>query len=289
MSPQELPARQYTTTRLRSSARLLRAGLLTVLLFPPGATAVELKQETVRAFDRYVRLTEARIAGEVASDKTFLWIDTLPAERKKPAYQQVRQGQMIIERMKTLDGGQEIDVPGGIIHHWLGMVFIPGVSLQQTLALVQDYDHHDRYYKPDVIASKLRARNGNDFKVFLRFYKKKLITVVMDTEHDVHYFPLDERRVHTRSYATRIAEVADFGEPGEHEKPVDDGGGFLWRLNSYWRFEERDGGVYVQCEAISLTRDIPVLVSWLVKPFVTSVPRELLQNTLANTRAALVH
>ena len=274
---------------LRTRARRLIAGFLTAVLLSGNARAVELKPETIRAFDRYIRLTEARIAGEVGSDKTFLWMDTLPMDRRSAVYQQLRQGQVVIERMKTLDGGKEIEVPSGLIHHWLGVVFIPGVSLQQTMALVQDYDQHYRYYKPDVIASKLRGRNGNDFKIYLRFYKKKVITVVMNTEHDVHYFPVSPTRVHSRSYTTRIAEIANFGEPDEHEKPVDDGGGFLWRLNSYWRFEERDGGVYVQCEAVSLTRDIPALVSWLVKPFVTSVPRESLTNTLANTRAALAH
>ncbi|HSA94391.1 MAG TPA: hypothetical protein VLE48_15365 [Terriglobales bacterium] len=274
---------------LRTQTRRLIAGFLVAVLLSASAVAVELKPETVRAFDRYIRLAEARIASEVGSDKTFLWMDTLPTDRRSAVYQQLRQGQVVIERMKTLDGGKEIEVPSGLIHHWLGVVFIPGVSLEQTMALVQDYDQHYRYYKPDVIASKLRARNGNDFKIYLRFYKKKVMTVVMNTEHDVHYFPLSPTRVHSRSYTTRIAEIANFGEPDEHEKPVDDGGGFLWRLNSYWRFEERDGGVYVQCEAVSLTRDIPALVSWLVKPFVTSVPRESLTNTLSNTRAALIH
>ncbi len=276
-------------TRLPAVARRLAVCFFPVLLLTAGALAAELKPATVQAFDRYIRLTEARITGEVGSGSAFLWMDGLPADRRTLVLQQLRQGQVIIERLKTLDGGKEIEVPDGLIHHWLGVVFIPGISLQKTLALVQDYDQHYRYYKPDVIASKLRERNGNDFKIFLRFYKKKVITVVMNTEHDVHYFPLSPTRLHSRSYTTRIAEVDNFGEPDEHEKPVDDGGGFLWRLYSYWRFEERDGGVYVQCEAISLTRDIPALVSWLVKPFVTSVPRESLQNTLTNTRSALVH
>jgi hypothetical protein len=121
------------------------------MLLSASAVAVELKPETVRAFERYIRPTEARIAGEVRSDKTFLWMDALPDDRRALVYQQLRQGQVVIQRMKTLDGDKEIDVPSGLIHHWLGVVFIPGVSLQQTMALVQDYDQHYRYYKPDVI------------------------------------------------------------------------------------------------------------------------------------------
>jgi hypothetical protein len=216
-------------------------------------------------------------------------MDGLAAAQRDAQYGQLRQGQVLVEHLQTLDSGKEIEVPDGIIHHWLGVVFIPGTTLKETLALAQDYDHHSGIYKPEVVQSKLLAHNGNDFKIYLRLLKKKVITVVMNTEHEVHYFPVSATREHSRSYTTRIAQVEDPGESTEKEKPVGNDGGFLWRLYSYWRFEEKDGGVYVQCEAISLTRSIPVLVSWLVKPFVTSIPRESLVNTLSSTRTALTH
>jgi hypothetical protein len=81
--------------------------------------------------------------------------------------------------------------------------------------------------------------------------------------------------------------VADADTPNEREKPVGNDGGFLWRMNSYWKFEEKDGGVYIECESISLTRDIPTGLGWLIKPFVTSIPKESLQMTMGSTRAAL--
>jgi hypothetical protein len=52
--------------------------------------------------------------------------------------------------------------------------------------------------------------------------------------------------------------------------------------------EERDGGVYVQSEVASLTRDIPTGLGWLVGPFVTSIPKETLLFTLESTRRAIV-
>ena len=136
--------------------------------------------------------------------------------------------------------------------------------------------------------SRLISREGNDFKIYYRLRKRKVITVTLNTYHDVHYFPIDSTRWYSRSYSTRIAEVADADTPNEHEKPVGQDGGFLWRINSYWKFEEKDGGVYVECESISLTRDIPTGLGWLITPFVTSIPKESLEMTMGSTRAALV-
>ena len=266
------------------------AYLIAMSLVSPLVQAVELRQKTVAVFDRYVHLTENRMQGELEGGNphsTFLWMDGLPAQRRDAVYGQLRQGEVVVERLKTLDAGKEIDVPDGIIHHWLGVVFIPGTTLKETMTLVQDYDRHAGIYKPEVLQSKLLEHNGNDYRIYLRLMKKKVITVVMNTEHDVRYFPVSATREYSRSYTTRIAQVEDPGEPTEKEKPVGNDGGFLWRLYSYWRFEEKDGGVYVQCEALSLTRSIPVLVSWLVKPFVTSIPRESLVHTLTSTRSAL--
>ena len=194
-----------------------------------------------------------------------------------------------MDRLETRDAfGSELEAPGGLIHHWVGDVFIPGASLQQALDLVEDYDHHQDVYKPEVVRSRLVSRERNDFKIFYRLVKHKVITVTLDTEHDVRYTRVDDSHWYSRSVSTRIAEVADAGEPREREKPVGHDGGFLWRLNSYWRFVERDGGVFVECESISLTRDIPTGLGWMVGPFVTSVPKESLERTLVSTRSAVL-
>ena len=175
---------------------------------------------------------------------------------------------------------------------------------KQALALVQNYDNHKNIYKPEVIDSKLISHEGNDYRIFLRLLKKKVITVVLDTDHDVHYSALDEKRWQCRSFTTRIAEVEEAGTPKEKVLEPDTGYGFLWRLYSYWKFEEKKGGVnapgerrvaahggdgvYIECRAISLTRDIPLGLGWIIEPIIRKLPQESLIHTLEATRNALV-
>jgi len=253
-----------------------------------SVTAVELQPKAVAAFDRYVKLTEAGIDSERASGAPFLWVERLPADRRAAAESQLREGQVVIERLETLDGGKAIECPGGMIHHWIGTVFIPRATLAQVLALVQDYDHHQNYYRPDVMRSKIVRHSGDDYVVELRFYKKKILTSVVDTEHEIHYSMVDATHAWSRSRTTRVQQVEEAGKPDERLLPEGHDDGFLWRMNTYWRFEEKDGGTYVECQTISLTRDIPVGLGWLIGPYVNSVPRESLTFTLGTTRSAVL-
>jgi len=270
--------------RQRGLASLL-AG---ILLLTVPVEAADLKPPAVEAFNRYVQLTEAQIDSAAVRHEPFLWLDSLPEERRAAAYAELHEGKMVIERLETLDGGKKINVPGGLIHHWIGTVFIPGATLGQTLALEQDYDHHQDYFRPDVARSKVLRHEGSDYLVQLRFRKKKIITSVLDTEHHVHYEAVDSAKAWSRSYTTRIQEVVDAGESGERLEPEGHDRGFLWRMNTYWRFEEKDGGTYVESQSVSLTRDIPAGLGWLVGPMVNSIPRESLTFTLATTRAAVL-
>jgi hypothetical protein len=254
----------------------------------PNILTADLKPETLAAFGRYVQATEARIAKELTRPGAFLYIEAMPEPQRSGALGMVRRGELYMEKLRTQDAsGTPIEAPDGLIHHWIGAVFIPGATLRQILDLVQDYDHHQDIYKPEVIRSRLIKHQGNEYKIFYRLRKKKVITITLDTDHDVQYFPVDATHCYSRSVATRIAEIADADQPGEHEKPIGHDGGFLWRMNSYWRFEEKDQGVYVEAESISLTRDIPTGLGWLIRPFVTSIPRESLLMTLGLTRSAV--
>jgi hypothetical protein len=274
----------------RTPTALQRLGLtLWTLCAAAGlAHAAELKPETVEAFERYIRLTEARIDAELHPGTAFLRVDAQPEPRREATFARLRRGEAVIERMQTRDAGREIDCPGGMIHHWLATAFVPGVTLQQVLAVSQDYDNYQNIYRPDVQRSKLLRREGDRFEVYLRFYKKTIVTVVLNTESVVRYFLLGEGRAHTQSHSTRIAQVDSSGTPEEREKPVGIDSGYLWRLNIYWRFEERDGGVYLQAETVGLTRDIPFAFRWLVGPLVSRIPRETLRATLIATRNALI-
>jgi hypothetical protein len=248
--------------------------------------AERLKPATNAAFDRYVQLSEQRMQNDAQSGQ-FLRVDSLPIQQRDEVYERLKRGEVVSQRLEMLDRGSSIPVPGGLIHHWVGVVFIPGAGIKQTLALLQDYDQHALIYAPNVLRSTLIEHNGDDYKFSLRLRETKLVTVVLDTEYEAHYVHLDAARACSRSQSTRVAEVENAGQPDEHEKPAGNDSGFLWRLNSYWRFWEYDGGVYIQLEAISLTRDIPDGLGWLIRPFITSIPKESLEFTLNRTRNAL--
>lgn len=188
--------------------------------------------------------------------------------------------------MCSRSSGKAIKVPGGMIHDWVGIVFIPGATMKQTLQVTQSYDHREKIY-PDVLQSKLLGREGDDFKVFMRLYKKKFTTVVLNTDYAIQYHRLDDTHVYCNSYTTRIAQVADPSKPDGPEKPAGEDDGYLWRLYTYWRFEEKDGGIYMQVEAISLTRSIPFGLEWLLGPMVKSLPRESFQGVLERTKNAV--
>jgi hypothetical protein len=177
---------------------------------------------------------------------------------------------------------------GGMIHDWEGAIFIPGVKLEQVLSVLQDYNKQSVYYAPDVESAKIETRDGDHFRVYMRFRRKKIVTVVLNTEHDVRYFRDSPTREHSRSSAVRIREVANPGTKEEKEKSPDEENGFLWQMETWWRMEERDGGVYVQNEAVTLTRDIPAGLGWLIGPFVTSIPKETLEFTMNATREAVL-
>jgi hypothetical protein len=265
------------------SAACLVAAVVAISL---TAGAEPLQPATEAAFNRYVQQSEQRMQQDLQLG-SFLWIDTLPSLQHGDVFPRLQRGEVVTQRLETLDGATSIVVPGGLIHHWIGAVFIPGTTLKHTLTLLQDYDQHYRIYSPGVVQSRLIQRNGDDFKIFLRLRQKKVVTVILDSEYDVRYVHLDAMRATSRSYSVRVNEVENAGQSDEHVRPTGEGNGYLWRLNSYWHFWERDGGVYVQLEAISLSRDIPDGLGWLIRPFVTSIPRESLVFTLNCTRKAL--
>lgn len=242
-------------------------------LSPPQPTA-----DMISAFDRYADQRESQIRGELRDPNRFFWVDRLQDAAKQKAYSDARAGKVVI------DSGKRTDVPKGLIHHWTGLVFIPGVKLNETLKFVQDYNNHAGHYSPEVLASKLVSQNGNNYKIYMRFLKKKVITVVLDTDHDVSYDYINAQYAASTGRTTRIAEVEHAGTSSEKVLPPGEGMGFLYKLDTYWRFAERDNGTYVQCETISLSRDIPYGLGILIGRFINSVPQESLSFTLARTR-----
>jgi len=252
-----------------------------------GEPRPALQPATIRAFENYVAATEARL-GKSLGRAEFFWIDELPAEQLAEAYERLKSGKVEMRRVSGEQGAGRNAIPGGMIHDWQGIVFIPGVKLDEVLEFLKDYNSRATDYAPDVERSKIEEHDGDHFRVFMRFRRKKIITVVLNTEQEITYYRDSPTRAHSRSSATRIAEVENAGTPQEKEKPPGEDSGFMWRLETWWRMEERDSGVYVENEVVSLTRDIPSALAWMIEPFVTGIPKESLEFTMEATRRGVL-
>ncbi|HET7100786.1 MAG TPA: hypothetical protein VFJ52_06525, partial [Terriglobia bacterium] len=221
-------------------------GLVRVLLFvaiglhaigPSGLAAADLKPKTLQAFHRYVAAAEARMKRDESHPDNFLYIESLPKQDYEAAMADLKQGGIRIQRVITRDAkGNPIDIPDGMIHHWVGDVFIPGKSVNSALDVLRDYDNFTNIYKPEVIRSRLVKREDNDdYKVYLRLQKQSIVTVTLDTWYHIHFTPMGKDSGYSRSVSTRIQQVNDAGTPNETLEPVGNDSGYLWRINSYWR------------------------------------------------------
>ena len=244
------------------------------------AVPVQLKHQTTDAFEAYIREAEAKMTPSLEGSEPFLWSDCIPKRA-----QQVRKGEIVAQ---LWTGKDLVRVPDGLIHDWVGAAWIPGTTLQKTLSMVQDYDHHKHVYKPDVIDSKLLSHQGNDYKIYLRLLKKKIITVVLDTDHDVHYSAL-------RPHALVLTLLHDQNFRGGKRREAErEGGALPIRVTGSCGVSTPIGdskSVTAVCtsklRAISLTRDVPAGLGWIIEPIVRKLPRQSLINTLAATRKAL--
>jgi hypothetical protein len=261
------------------SNRLHTLVLAALVLMAPGRVqAVDLRKETVDAFDRYVSTLEAQLERRWHGDG-FLWSDSSPQR------DQLQKGAVLVQ---AGHGNGTVTIKGGLIQDWMGAIFIPSTNLASVLNVAQNYARHNEIYKPEVASAQVRSHTGNDFSVYMRIVKSKFfLSDVLNTEHEIHFIPLDAKRVYSRAYSTRVAEVSDPGTPSEHELPVGKDRGLMWRLYGYWFYEERDGGVMVECESVTLTRDVPFGMGHLLSPIVHGLPSESLRKGLESTRRAV--
>jgi putative flippase GtrA len=257
---------------------------------PPSARAAdvlaELSAATIAAWQQYERQVDDRYARPPAADAFFVHDTYKLAPGWRP---QVSGGQVSMVRVPSFaPGAAEPSVPDGRIHHWAGAVFIPGVTLDHVLRYLRDRAGRESEAFDDVLSSKLIARDGDRLRIYMKLRRESVITVTYNTEHAVEYRRLNETRASSRSVATKIAELEGAGTPQEREKPVGNDHGFLWRLNAYWRYEQANGGVFIECESASLSRGVPILLRPFVMGTVERIARESLQKTLVSLRAELV-
>ena len=180
---------------------------LVVLLSAAGVDAAELKPATIAAFERYQRIAESAIESDVATTDHFLRIFRGDSARQREIEQQLRQGQVAVERLEVTDNARRIDVPDGLLHHWVGAVFVPNVHADAAVSLMQDYDRHSQFFKPNVVRSKTLERDGDRFRVFLRFYFKKVIAVTVNTESTAVFTHHSAERVSSVIRSTKVTEV----------------------------------------------------------------------------------
>lgn len=263
------------------------AVLLIVALLQAPVAAADLQPKTVAAFDHYIAVTEEQIRSDVRRGHFFV-IDRLPEADRKRAYEALRRGEVHIEQLRTTDDGHALPMPDGLTHHWVGLAFIPGVTITDVLTVLRDADHYQEVFKPAVRRSRLIAETNDSLKISEQFYRKTIVTVAANADFDAHYRFLSPTRLVCESYSTRIAEVGHPGEANEQELPVGSDHGYLWRLNSYWHIEQKDGGVYLQVEFVSLSRTVPAMFMWMVQPFLKSVPHGILETMLTTTRSTVI-
>ena len=245
----------------------------------------ELRAATIAAWQQYERQVDDRYARPAAGDTFFVH----DAFKLAPGWRtRVAGGQISMVRVSSFaPGAAEPSVPDGGIHHWAGAVFVPGVTLDYVLGHLRDRAGRESEAFDDVLNSRLIARDGDRLRVYMKLRRESVITVTYNTEHAVEYRRISDTRASSRSVATKIAELESAGTPREREKPAGSDHGFLWRLNAYWRYEQMSGGVLIECESVSLSRDVPFGLGWLVNAKVEGIARESLEKTLVSLRADL--
>jgi len=250
-----------------------------ILCFPLVSRAAELAPETLKGWEDYIR-TENSVAAGRPSGGPFLWIDE-SADRKR----RVHDGEVLTSPVGK-NGPKS--VPHGLIHHWVGAVFVPGVHLEDVLAVARDYGRYKEYYAPNVLDSQplRRGENGNLFSMVM-LNKALFSKTALDAEFQESYARVNAKKWYGVVNSTRVQQVDNYGQPDQRKLSPDEGSGYIWRLYSLSRFEERDGGVYVELEAIALSRDIPASLHWLVNPIVRRVSKGSLEVSLVKTQEAV--
>ncbi len=238
---------------------------------------VKLSPQTVSEFERYAHAVEATLQERWAGRKNFLFIEDDPATK-----QRVLNGELLIKQM---NGGHPVEITNGLIHDWLGAIYMPNTSIQRVLEILEDFDRHKEIY-PLVSKSRTVSREGNNIRGYWRLQQKGLVPVILDVEEDVHYSEVAPGKWKGQNYARNITEVDTSWFTRGRKFPLGEGHGFLWRLYGYWSLEAFRGGVLAECRTLSLSRDIPQGLAWAVGPYTQKMPQESLSSTLKNTSKA---
>jgi hypothetical protein len=262
-----------------SKRLFILCGLL-LLTAAPVSLIAEPSSAALSAFDSYITTLESRLTQQHRSQSGFL----APVSPAVQSETRLRQGELIIEQVTP---STTADLPGAMLYHWRGTAFAPGAKAEDFERLMKNFNAYPQKFSPQVLRSTILSQQGDHYQVIMRVRQKHVLTVVMDTAYDVTFARLDTLHGYSISRSTQISEIDSPGTRHERALSPTEEHGFLWLLYTYWSYEERDGGLYMQIESVSLTRSIPNGLGWAIGPFVQSVPRESLEFTLRSTCNAL--
>jgi hypothetical protein len=240
----------------------------------------ELQPAACSAWQAYLRTADLRMQARLERPGRFLWIDEAPGREAA-----VRNGQILVA--PGIGNGTQA-VPNGLIHDWIAALFIPRANLAAVLRIAHDYAKYKQFYQPAIVDSKLFASAGAEQRFTMRsVHRALMVTAVMDSALVAREFQLDATHAYIVADTTRVQEVENYGRPDERVLLPDRGKGYVWRLHTVSRYEERDGGVYVEMETIALSREIPAAVRWLVSPAVAHFSKSEITASLRQTREAV--
>lgn len=270
----------FATNFIAISQRYATQPTVWVLALSPFLNGAELKPQTLKAWDEYIEAATPRALARLGSDSSSLW-----ADEESSRSQQIRRGQILASPV-TEHG--RIIIPSGLIHHWIGAVFIPNRTILDVLAVLRGYDQYKKVYRPSTVDAKLISREENRDRFSAILSRKVLfVSTTVAGKFQSEYTPLSMDRWLSASHSTRLQDVLNYGQPTERRVDPNNGSGFLWRIYSFSRFLQRDGGVYFELEGIVLTRDVPSIWRWLVNPIMDNLSRETILTSLQETRDAV--
>jgi len=236
-----------------------------VIVLPASAAGQDLRPQTAAGWSAYVAAAEARIARERGQP--------IP---KRPG---VERGEIPIEHVEKPGPGGNVDVPDAAVHHWRGTVLVPGARLDEVVSRLEREPPDTR--QEDVVSSSILEQRPGWLRVAIRVRRSLIMSAVFDTEHEVRFERHGQSRAASWSVATKIVEIADAGTPKERAKAPDEDRDLLWRWNAYWRYEQVEQGVLVECESITLSRTVPFVLRPVASLLVPRVARESMDRTLA--------
>jgi len=253
---------------------------LITLLCPAAVHSASLEPTTLKAWEEYIDSANTRMEQRLSNGIAFLWVD-----EETDRLQKVRAGEIVVSPVGPQNPKR---VPSGLIHDWVGAAFIPGATLPDVLQVVRNYEQYKDLYQPSVIDSRvIDTSETKDRFSMLLIHKSTFLKTALDADYESRYVHVDDRRAYSISRATRIQEVDEYGTPAQRTLQQDEGKGIIWRLFSITRYAERDGGVYLELEAIGLSRDLPASLRFLVEPIIRRVSRASLATSLRQTEQAV--